>query len=462
MTASGHSVPAKHPSRLRFAPVIAGVKRAVRQHPFLIAAAMVVLWGGGVAGGVVALNSVSGVRAAGPYLPGGLQFGTGPPRFAPYVSASLSGVSVASREAAWIVGSVAWRWNGRAWQRVPPPTVSNGGVAAVTPDDAWAVGARGDGSLVQSHAVVEHWDGGRWSAMRLPRLGASSYLFAVSAAGPRSVWAVGATFRANRRGRLNPWGTRPLLLHWNGTSLTRVALPWMRPGLELDKVVATSPSSVWVVSTGYQRYANWIPIVVEHWNGTRWRKVPAPFGAGDFISGFSASAGNDAWAVGSYAHGGNTAAKYSHSLAAHWDGQRWQITPVPNPPGSNNATLTNVAAVQPDDAWAIGLSQSLDLEGRDGFSASAPAGLLEHWDGRNWHYVPGAPKLIGRDGTEQSLAAAPDGSAWVIGSCGVDNVVARFTGGTWVTAPHPPDMHWRTGLPARQRSGGLPSCPSHG
>jgi hypothetical protein len=64
MTAIGHSVAAKHPARLRFAPVIAGDKRALRQHPLLIGIALVVICGGGVAGGVLALNSVSDVQAA--------------------------------------------------------------------------------------------------------------------------------------------------------------------------------------------------------------------------------------------------------------------------------------------------------------------------------------------------------------------------------------------------------------
>jgi hypothetical protein len=65
MTASGHSIPSKHPVRLRFTPVIAGAKRAGRQHPILIAAAVLVLWGGGVAGWVAGLNSASDVQAAG-------------------------------------------------------------------------------------------------------------------------------------------------------------------------------------------------------------------------------------------------------------------------------------------------------------------------------------------------------------------------------------------------------------
>ena len=64
MTVTGQSVAAKHPSRLRFAPVIAGAKRVVRQHPILVAAAVIVVWAGGVAGGVVALTSESDVQAA--------------------------------------------------------------------------------------------------------------------------------------------------------------------------------------------------------------------------------------------------------------------------------------------------------------------------------------------------------------------------------------------------------------
>src|SRR5437868_11602809 len=73
MTASGHSVPAKHPARQRFGAVSAEAKRAVRQHPVLIGAAVLVLCGGGVAGGVLALNSSTGFQAAAP-CPGAHSF----------------------------------------------------------------------------------------------------------------------------------------------------------------------------------------------------------------------------------------------------------------------------------------------------------------------------------------------------------------------------------------------------
>jgi hypothetical protein len=64
MTASGRIVVPKLPLRLRLAPVIAGAKRVVRQHRVVSAVAVLVLVGGGVAGGVAAFNSVSNVRPA--------------------------------------------------------------------------------------------------------------------------------------------------------------------------------------------------------------------------------------------------------------------------------------------------------------------------------------------------------------------------------------------------------------
>jgi hypothetical protein len=64
------------------------------------------------------------------------------------VSPQLTGVSAASRDAAWIVGApiapgqraVAWHWDGNAWQSVPLPTGAHAtlnSVVTVSPDDAW-------------------------------------------------------------------------------------------------------------------------------------------------------------------------------------------------------------------------------------------------------------------------------------------------------------------------------------
>jgi hypothetical protein len=91
-------------------------------------------------------------------------------------AALLEAIAPLSSDYAWIVGSVGFggspsrtlimRWNGRTWRVVPSPSPgrysSLVAVDAVSADDAWALGARGDRPL------VEHWDGRRWRVIRSP------------------------------------------------------------------------------------------------------------------------------------------------------------------------------------------------------------------------------------------------------------------------------------------------------
>lgn len=447
----------EHAGRLPFAldPLIAEAKRRARQRRVLLLAVVILLGAGGTGLTFGPLNLFRSAHSTPVrFEPGSLSVGTGggPP---PFTGAGVSAMSAASHADAWIVGSVAWHWDGRAWRAVPLPKgdFELWSVAAVTPHDAWAVGARGRGYLAASHGLIEHWNGARWNVVHLPHL-ERSFLFGVSAAGPRSVWAVGATYGSNRAGRFVAGRTRPLLLHWNGASWRRQALPWGGRPLTLDKVVANGPTSLWVVSTGRQDPPG-ASSFIEHWNGKRWRSVPAPFGSTDTISGFGATGWNDAWAVGSYAEGGNVAAKYSHSLAAHWNGHSWRLTHVPNRSGDNNAALVDVAAVRPDDAWALGESQHLRLL-HDGYSSSAPVALLEHWNGQSWSLLPGAAPPI-YDGTPV-IAATPDGSAWAMGTCYLNSFIVRWTRGGWMPASHPRDRHWRTGTTARRRHRPVGTC----
>jgi hypothetical protein len=244
---------------------------------------------------------------------------------------------------------------------------------------------------------------------------------------------------------------RPLLLRWNGTSWRRQPLPWARPGVEPDKVVATGPSSVWVVSRQDESS------VVEHWDGARWHSVPSPFGPSDPIADFSATAWNDAWAVGSWGVGQGEG-NYSHPLAAHWNGASWTFTGIPSLPGSNSAALESVIAVHPDDVWAMGPSEHFvfgdDTIGEEGLQA-----IFLHWDGRSWKILPGTSRASVA-ALATGITAAPDGSVWAIGNCLVDNLVLRWNGKEWVTVRHPPDEHWPSSAPPSVRRGGLPSCPS--
>ncbi|HZS30262.1 MAG TPA: hypothetical protein VFA37_03285 [Gaiellaceae bacterium] len=401
------------------------------------------------------------------YKPGGVSPGNGPVPL--YETAQLSAVSAASRDAAWIVGSVAWRWEGTAWRKVSFPNVGMGAlmsVATIGPRNAWATGPTGDGYLLHSRAVIENWNGATWTAARVPGLGPTD-LFAISAAGADDVWAAGATYRSNRLGRLNPRATQPLLLHWDGAAWRRVALPWERPGVVVDRLAAT-PTGVWAVASGQEEE---MPkhvgpaILVEYWNGERWQSVRAPFGPSDPIAGFGATSGQDAWAVGSYAEGGlpEYDASYSHPLAAHWNGERWQVAPVPDLPGHNDSALLDVVAVRPGDAWALGVSEHLTVT-KQGFGATIeatqPVALVERWDGRRWRVTSGStPEVWGGVGAyDLGLTVAKDGAAWAIVKNYCDNVVIRWTGSAWTVDPHPRDRQWRPGLPLRIRRRGLPRC----
>src|SRR6266699_970335 len=84
-----------------------------------------------------------------------------------------------------------------AWTVVssPNPGAGNGlfGVASISANDVWAVGNFSNiGSLEQT--LTQHWDGHKWSVVSTPTPGAQlTELFAVAAASPTDVWAVGSS-----------------------------------------------------------------------------------------------------------------------------------------------------------------------------------------------------------------------------------------------------------------------------
>jgi hypothetical protein len=105
-------------------------------------------------------------------------------------------------------------WNGKAWRArcSPDPSVSENflnGVAAVPSTNAWAVG-RYRNSHGTSRTLVEHWDGKAWKVQPSPNSGGSltdSELGGVAAVSPTDAWAVGARFPSG--------GGRTLVEHWN-------------------------------------------------------------------------------------------------------------------------------------------------------------------------------------------------------------------------------------------------------
>src|SRR5437667_74271 len=102
---------------------------------------------------------------------------------------------------------------------------------------------------------------------------------------------------------------------------------------------ANSLSSVSAVSGGDAWAAGWYnktfsiedPLIV-HWNGTTWTRVPSshPNSALINLSGVSEVSGSDVWAVGDYF------TNRTNPLIMHWNGTTWTRSPSPHPSSTHN------------------------------------------------------------------------------------------------------------------------------
>jgi len=182
-----------------------------------------------------------------------------------------------------------------------------------------------------------------WTLVDSPNPLSNNYLNGVAAVGPNDVWAVGSYYDYNN-GSLG--GT--LMLHWNGTAWTQV--PGAGGTIDhqgyLNAVAAVASNDVWAV--GYYCPGTACQTLIEHWNGTQWSVVSSPNRPGyNELKGVAVISATDVWAVG-YSAGNH------HTLTEHWNGQAWII--VPSPPASDlyNYILTSVSALAGNNVWAVG------------------------------------------------------------------------------------------------------------
>jgi hypothetical protein len=143
--------------------------------------------------------------------------------------------------------------NGYTWKIVKSPNGSFhnnflNGVAPISKDDAWAVGANytgPEGPPVQG--LIEHWNGKSWRVVSSPNVGSPN------------------------------------------TVLNNI----------ITEVVAISASDIWT-SGDYVLGNGNSQTLLEHWNGSKWSVVPTPNieSHDDYFQGMAADSANDLWAVG--------------------------------------------------------------------------------------------------------------------------------------------------------------------
>ena len=267
-------------------------------------------------------------------------------------SSYLWAVSGTSYNNVWAVGhsksgaapgqTLAMRWNGTAWSIVASPNIGSGpnflyGVAALSMNDAWAVGSSSSGE-----PLVMRWNGTQWSVTATPDVGDEATLRDVYALSANAAWAVGSY-----RNGSNPEQT--LVMRWDGTAWAQVTSP-NTGGVAnyLRAVTATSASDVWAVgSTGQNGSSQALTL---HWNGAQWSQVSTGFAATmSTLYDVDATQPGSVWAVGGYKNGGGS----EQTLALRWDGAGWSAVASPNANSQRNMMYA-VAAAATNDVWAVG------------------------------------------------------------------------------------------------------------
>lgn len=190
----------------------------------------------------------------------------------------------------------------------------------------------------------------------------------------------------------------------------------------LSAVSAESATDAWAVGH-YRNSAMQFQTLTERWNGAVWSVVASPnVGSGyNFLSGVTAIAPTDVWAVGYYL----TATFESRPLIQHWNGIRWSVIASPNP-GAGEYRLSAVTAVSSTDVWAVG---------------GGPRPLIEHWNGTAWS-IASLPAVTGDTATLFGVAARSGSSVWAVGETtlgygAVDALALQWNGHSWAIHPTP-------------------------
>src|SRR4029453_16569665 len=106
---------------------------------------------------------------------------------------------------------------------------------------------------------------------------------------------------------------------------------------------------------------------------------PNASGHDNVLYDVSVLSSTDAWAVGEYLVDGGGALR---TLIQHFDGANWTIVPSPNRLSGTDHNQTNslrgVAAIAPNDVWAVGYTVSDDTPYQT---------LTMHWNGAAWSIV---------------------------------------------------------------------------
>jgi carboxypeptidase family protein len=275
----------------------------------------------------------------------------------------LEGVDGTSATDVWAVGhadvtgfvgsrSLIEHWNGARWQIVPSPNFGRQtdqndlmDVAAITPNQVWAVGTFESTSSFRS--IILRWNGSRW---RAARNNCGFGLTGIDARSATDIWAVGGSDTC----------------HWDGTTWTHFpAGPTPNPQVYVDLIDVTvvSAADAWAVGQEISECGEQVCFSgeIQHWNGSTWTHVLNSLAIG---YGVDAVAADDVWAVG------------PGPEILHYDGREWSTAPVPDL-DAEYGDLNDVEGSAATDLWAVGFQSVGEPKTLAMHAPSATSGAVE-------------------------------------------------------------------------------------
>lgn len=233
------------------------------------------------------------------------------------MTGSLSGVWGAAPDDVWMVGGTdvqaeIYHFDGASWSPVTAPSVPLlAWVYGFSSTDVYSVGV--DGAAV-------HWDGTSWSVLDP---GTDEDLWGVFGLAPDDIWMVGG----------NADEDEPLLIHYDGSTFTQVAL-----AAEENNRNATTVYKVWGI--GEKLFVVGQNGLILRWDGSAWRGESGGAEANqDFVSLWGTSESNIT------AVGGRGNARISR-----YDGTSWTTTAP-----SGYGGINGVSMIDPDEAVMVGV-----------------------------------------------------------------------------------------------------------
>jgi hypothetical protein len=340
---------------------------------------------------------------------------------------NLLAVSCASSKACVAVGeydnghevAMAEDWNGKKWTLVDAApgggaTSSDlAGVVCVSSKQCIAVGVSGSDSL------AEQWNGTTWSTLTTTSPGSNSNnLTGISCPGASTAFCGAVGLSANG-------GDDDIALaeSWNGAAWSTQGSPLIYGGgeNELKAISCVSATSCMAVGALLDTDGVFVPMA-EEWDGSSWSVdyAPVPAGAiGSGLSGVSCTGVSDCVAVGNLVNAGS----HTHTLAEQWNGTDWTIVTTPNPPHTDNATLTAISCSQPTACTAVG-----------SYNTTGPTlTLAETLSGTTWSIVT-TPNRAGATGSELNGVSCPSADVCTaVGDYlkgGIEGTMTESTSGT--------------------------------